>query len=54
MDMHRYFSILLQIGTPEKIEAFSKKLLDVVGKGGGFIMAPGAAISDADPERVKV
>ena len=45
---------LLQVGTPEKIKEYSKELIDVVGKDGGFIMAPKAAMSDAEPERVKV
>jgi uroporphyrinogen-III decarboxylase len=45
---------LLQVGNPEEIKAYSKELIDVVGKGGGFIMAPKASISDAEPELVKV
>jgi uroporphyrinogen-III decarboxylase len=45
---------LLQVGTPEEIKAYSKELIDVVGKDGGFIMAPKASISDAEPEQVKI
>jgi uroporphyrinogen-III decarboxylase len=45
---------LLQTGTAEQIRDYSKKLIDVVGKDGGFIMSARAAIDDADPERVKI
>jgi uroporphyrinogen-III decarboxylase len=45
---------LLQTGTPEQIIAYSKKLIDVVGKGGGFVMGARTAMDEADPELVKV
>ena len=45
---------LLQTGTPEKIKAYAKELIDVVGKGGGFIMGPKSAMDEADPDLVKV
>jgi uroporphyrinogen-III decarboxylase len=45
---------LLQIGTPDKVKAYAKKLIDVVGKDGGFIMGPKSAMDEADPELVKV
>ena len=45
---------LLQFGTPEKIREYSRELIDVVGKDGGFIMGPRASMSDADPGRVKI
>jgi uroporphyrinogen-III decarboxylase len=45
---------LLQIGSPEKIKKHTKKLIDVVGEGGGFIMGPGSAMDECDPERVKI
>lgn len=32
---------LLSLGTPEEVEAYCKKLIDVVGEGGGFIMSTG-------------
>ena len=32
---------LLQVGTPDSVRAHAKKLIDVVGKGGGFVMGPG-------------
>jgi len=45
---------LLQTGTPEKVKAYAKKLIDVVGKGGGFIMGPKSAMDEANPELVRV
>jgi hypothetical protein len=45
---------LLQIGSPEKIKGYAKQLIDIVGKDGGFIMGPGSAMDECDPERVKV
>jgi len=32
---------LLTLGTPEEVEAYCKKLIDVVGEGGGFILGVG-------------
>ncbi|MEJ2726653.1 MAG: uroporphyrinogen decarboxylase family protein [Deltaproteobacteria bacterium] len=45
---------LLQTGTPEKVKDYAKKLIDVVGKDGGFIMGPKSAMDEANPELVKV
>jgi uroporphyrinogen-III decarboxylase len=45
---------LLQAGTPEKVRAYAKKLIDVVGKDDGFIMGPRSAMDEADPKLVKV
>jgi uroporphyrinogen-III decarboxylase len=45
---------LLQTGTPEQVKAYAKKLIDVVGKGGGFIMGPNTMMDYAKPELVKV
>jgi hypothetical protein len=45
---------LLQTGTPEGVKEYSKKLIDVVGKGGGFVMSSRATMDDASPELVKV
>lgn len=44
---------LLQAGTPEEVDAFCKKLIQVVGKGGGYIMGVGSALDYAKPENVK-
>jgi uroporphyrinogen-III decarboxylase len=32
---------LLKLGTPEEVTAYVKKLIDVVGEGGGFILGTG-------------
>jgi len=45
---------LLQVGTPEQIRDYTKMLIDVVGKDGGFIMAPRAVMGECEPELVKV
>jgi len=45
---------LLQVGTPEEIKDYAKKLIDIVGKDGGFIMGPRSAMDECDPERVKI
>jgi len=45
---------LLQTGTPEQVKAYAKKLIDVVGKDGGFIMGSNTVLDDAKPELVKV
>jgi uroporphyrinogen-III decarboxylase len=45
---------ILQTGTPEKVKAYAKKLIDVLGKGGGFIMGPKSAMDESNPELVKV
>ncbi len=45
---------LLQSGTPDQIREYAKKLIDVVGKDGGFIMTSRGSMDDSDPELVKV
>ncbi len=45
---------LLQTGTPESVKEYAKKLIDVVAKGGGFIMGPRSIMDDANPALVKV
>jgi hypothetical protein len=45
---------LLQTGTPQQVKDYAKKLIDVVGKGGSFIMGPRSAMDEADPKLVKV
>lgn len=44
---------LLVTGTPDDVKDYCKKLIEKVGKGGGFIMAPSTSIEDAKPENVK-
>ena len=45
---------LLCTGSPEEVKAYCKRLIDVVGKGGGFIMDGAIGIPDeAKAENVK-
>jgi len=44
---------MLVAGTPDDVKAYCKKLIDVVGKGGGFIMDSSTTIDDAKPENVR-
>lgn len=44
---------LLFTGTTDEVEEYCKKLIDVVGDGGGFIMSAGGLIDEAKTENVK-
>jgi uroporphyrinogen-III decarboxylase len=44
---------LLSIGMPDEVKAYCRKLIDVAGKDGGFIMASGAVIDQARPENLR-
>ena len=46
-------SSMLNLGTPQDVKDYAKKLIDTVGKGGGFIMSNGAFFDHAKPENVK-
>jgi uroporphyrinogen-III decarboxylase len=46
--------LLLQTGTPEQIRDHAKKLIDTVGRDGGFVMAARTVLDDANPQLVKV
>jgi uroporphyrinogen-III decarboxylase len=46
-------SAMLELGTPQEVKDYAKKLIDTVGTGGGFIMANGAFFDQAKPENVK-
>jgi len=45
---------LLQFGTPDEVKGYAKKLIDTVGKDGGYIMAPKSVMDEANPALVKV
>jgi len=48
-------STLLQLGSPSEVDDYCKKLIQVCGKGGGYILRSDTnAIQDAKPENVKV
>ena len=44
---------LLHSGTPQDVRDYCKKLIDVVGKDGGFIMCSGGAVEEAKVENVR-
>jgi uroporphyrinogen-III decarboxylase len=45
---------LLRLGTPDEVRAYVRTLIDVVGKGGGFILSTGCDTPvDARAENVK-
>jgi uroporphyrinogen-III decarboxylase len=46
-------SSLLQTGTVQDVKDYCKKLIDVVGKGGGFIISPRSSTDEVKPENLK-
>ena len=44
---------LLSAGSPQEVEDYCKKLIQVVGKDGGYILSCGSAIDEAKPENLK-
>ena len=44
---------VLQVGTPDDMKSHCKKLIDVVGKEGGYIMCTRSVLDEAKPENVK-
>ena len=44
---------LLATGTPEDVKAYCKKLIDVCGKNGGFMMDTGALVDEANLKTLK-
>ncbi|NVM23838.1 MAG: hypothetical protein HWN68_18920, partial [Desulfobacterales bacterium] len=44
---------LLQVGSSQDVKDYCKRLIDVVGKGGGFIMASRSSIDVVKPENLK-
>jgi hypothetical protein len=44
---------LLQIGSQQEVKNYCRKLIDDVGKDGGFILASRSALDEAKPENVK-
>jgi uroporphyrinogen-III decarboxylase len=45
--------LVLQTGTEDDVKTQAKRLIDVLGKDGGFIMGPRSAMDEADPRLVK-
>jgi uroporphyrinogen-III decarboxylase len=46
-------SSLLQIGSVREVKDYCKKLIDVAGKGGGYIMGPRSSTDEVKPENLK-
>jgi len=44
---------LLQIGTVQEVRDYCKKLIDVVGKGGGYILGPRSSTDEVKPENLR-
>ena len=44
---------ILQVGSPQDVEEYCRKLIRVCGKGGGFILANSGGVFDAKPENMK-
>jgi hypothetical protein len=46
-------SSLLQIGSVQEVKDYCKKLIDVIGKGGGYILGPRSSTDEVKPENLK-
>lgn len=46
-------SSLLQVGTEQEVKDHCKKLIDVVGKDGGYIMSPRSSTDEVNPRNLK-
>jgi len=44
---------MLNTGTPDEVRDYCKNLIDVAGKGGGYIMTSGGVIDKAKTENVR-
>jgi uroporphyrinogen-III decarboxylase len=44
---------VLQVGTVDDVKKICKQLIDVVGKDGGYILAPASALDEVNPENLK-
>ena len=44
---------ILATGTPDDTRAYCKKIIDYVGKDGGFVMSPSSNIEDAKEENIR-
>jgi hypothetical protein len=45
---------VLQTGTPDEVRGYTRRLIDMVGRDGGFIIAPRSSLDAAKPDLVKV
>ena len=44
---------LVTTGTPDSVKEYAKKMIDVCGKGGGFVMSTRSPVDDVNPECLK-
>jgi uroporphyrinogen-III decarboxylase len=44
---------ILCTGTPDDVKAYCRDLIDVAGKGGGFILSTGAGMQGSKPANVQ-
>lgn len=51
--MGNFPTSVLRTGTPEQIKEHCKKLIDVVGKDGGYILSTSTPVDDVDPANLK-
>jgi hypothetical protein len=45
---------LLQAGTPDKVRAETRKVIDTIGRDGGLVMSTSSVLDEADPDLVRV
>ncbi|OGO07034.1 MAG: hypothetical protein A2Y92_02855 [Chloroflexi bacterium RBG_13_57_8] len=46
-------SSLILTGTPADVKAYCRKLIELCGRGGGYILTGGAVIDKADPANLR-
>jgi uroporphyrinogen-III decarboxylase len=44
---------LLRTGTPQAVKEYCRKLIEVCGKGGGFVLTGGASIDKGNPDNLR-
>ena len=44
---------IMQVGSAEDVKAYAKKLIDIVGRNGGFVMCTRGVLDETKPENVK-
>jgi uroporphyrinogen-III decarboxylase len=44
---------LMMTGTPQQVKEHCRKLIEVCGKGGGYVLAGGASVDEGNPENMR-
>jgi uroporphyrinogen-III decarboxylase len=44
---------IIQMGSPQDVDEYCRKLIKVCGKGGGFILTNGSSLDEAKSENVR-